>query len=39
MNQKILIVEDNLDVIYILRRQVANLGYDTFLATNGSEAV
>ena len=39
MNKKILIVEDNLDVIYILRRQVANLGYDTLLATNGREAV
>jgi len=39
MNKKILIVEDNLDVIYILRRQVTNLGYDTLLATNGREAV
>ena len=39
MNKKILIVEDNLDVIYILRRQVANLGYDTLVATNGREAV
>jgi len=39
MNKKILIVEDNLDVIYILRRQVVNLGYDTILATNGREAV
>ncbi len=39
MNKKILIVEDNLDVIYVLRRQIANLGYDTLLATNGREAV
>ena len=39
MNKKILIVEDNLDVIYVLRRQVANLGYDTLVATNGREAV
>ena len=39
MNKKILIVEDNLDLIYILRRQVVNLGYDTLLATNGREAV
>ncbi len=39
MNKKILIVEDNIDVIYILRRQVANMGYETLLATNGKEAV
>jgi len=39
MKKKILIVEDNLDIIYIHRRIVQNLGYDSILAVNGKEAV
>jgi len=39
MKKKILIVEDNLDLIYVLRSQVQNLGYDSILAVNGKEAV
>ena len=39
MKKKILIVEDNLDIIYIHRRIVQNLGYDFILAVNGKEAV
>jgi len=39
MKKKILIVEDNLDLINVLRSQVQNLGYDSILAVNGKEAV
>ncbi len=39
MKKKILIVEDNLDLIYVLRSQVQNLGYNSILAVNGKEAV
>ena len=39
MKKKILIVDDNLDLIYILQSQVQNLGYDSILAVNGKEAV
>ena len=37
--KKILIVEDNLDLTYILLRLVENAGYDSILAVNGQEAV
>ncbi|NIO11462.1 MAG: response regulator [Deltaproteobacteria bacterium] len=37
--KKILIVEDNLDLTYILLRLVENAGYDSILAVNGKEAV
>ena len=37
--KKILIVEDNLDLTYILLRVVENAGYDSILAVNGKEAV
>ena len=37
--KKILIVEDNLDLTYILLRLVENAGYDSILAINGKEAV
>ncbi len=39
MKKKILIVEDNLDLTYILLRVVENAGYDPILAVNGKEAV
>jgi len=39
MKKKILIVEDNLDMIYVHRRLVQNLDYDSILAANGKEAV
>ena len=39
MRKKILIVEDSLDLIYVLRSKVQNLGYDAILAVNGKEAV
>ena len=39
MKKKILIVEDSLDLIYFLRSQVQNLGYDSILATEGKQAV
>ncbi len=39
MKKKILIVEDSLDLIYFLRSQVQNLGYDSMLATQGKQAV
>ena len=39
VKKKILIVEDNLDLIYILQKQVASLGYDSIVATNGKQAV
>ena len=37
--KRILIVEDNLDLTYILLRLVENAGYDSILAVNGQEAV
>ncbi len=39
MKKKILIVEDDLDMIYVHRRLVQNLDYDSILAANGKEAV
>ena len=39
MKKKILIVEDNLDVMYIHRTIIQNLGYDSILAVNGKEAM
>jgi len=39
MKKKILIVEDNLDLTYILLRLVEYAGYDSILAVNGKEAV
>jgi len=39
MKKKILIVEDNLDVMYIHRMIIQNLGYDCIVAGNGKEAV
>ncbi len=39
VKKKILIVEDNLDLTYILLRLVENAGYDSILAVNGKEAV
>ena len=39
MKKVILIVEDNLDLIYVLRKQVENLGFDTLLAVNGQIGV
>ncbi len=39
MKKKILIVEDSLDLIYFLRSQVQNLGYDSILATQGKQAL
>ena len=37
--KRILIVEDNLDLTYILLRLVENAGYDSILAVNCQEAV
>ena len=39
MNKKILIVEDNPDLLRVLRRQLEDRDYDSILATNGREAV
>jgi len=39
MPKKILIVEDNLDMIDILQVLLKNLGYEFILATNGKQAV
>jgi CheY-like chemotaxis protein len=39
MKKKILIVEDNQDIIYIHRRIVQYLGYDSIVAGDGKEAV
>ncbi len=39
MKKKILIVEDNPDMISILQVQLGNMGYDTVQATNGMQAV
>ena len=39
MRTKILIVEDNPDLIHILQFEVQRLGYETILASNGEEAV
>jgi len=39
MKKKILIVEDDLDLIYILQTQVKSLGYDSIVAANGRQAV
>ncbi len=38
MKKEILIVKDSLDLIYVLRSQVQNLGYDAILAVNGKQA-
>ena len=39
MNKMILIVEDDMDMIYIHRKIVQNLGFDSIVAINGQEAV
>ena len=39
MKKKILIVEDDTDLVYVLQRLVGLLGYDTFVAKTGKEAV
>ncbi len=39
MNKKILIVEDSLDMVYILQSQVKALGYSSVVAANGKQAV
>ncbi len=39
MKKKILIVEDDLDMIDVLQIQVKALGYDSIVAGNGEEAV
>ena len=39
MKKKILIVDDNPDLTYILQVQLKNKGYDTVQATNGMQAV
>ena len=39
MKKKILIVEDDLDIVDLLQRQVKALGYDSIVAGNGKEAV
>ncbi len=39
MKKKILIVEDDSDLVYILQRLVGLLGYDTLVAKTGKEAV
>ena len=39
MKKKILIVEDNPDLVYVLERLIALLGYDPFAAKSGKEAV
>ncbi len=39
MKKKILIVEDDPDLVYVLQRLVGLLGYDTIVAKSGTEAV
>ncbi len=39
MKKKILIVDDNPDLIYLLQRLVQLVGYDFIVATNGNQAV
>jgi len=39
MKKKILIVDDNPDLICVLQVQLKNKGYDTIQATNGMQAV
>ncbi len=39
MKRKILIVDDNPDLIYVLQRLVQLVGYDFIVATNGKQAV
>jgi CheY-like chemotaxis protein len=39
MKKKILIVEDDLDIVDLLQSQVKALGYDSIVAGNGKEAV
>ncbi len=39
MKKKILIVEDDLDIVDLLQSQVIALGYDCIVAGNGKEAV
>ena len=39
MKKKILIVDDNIDLICVLQVQLKNKGYDTIQATNGMQAV
>ncbi len=39
MKKKILIVEDDSDLVYVLQRLVGLLGYDTIVAKTGKEAV
>ncbi len=39
MKRKILIVDDNADLIYVLQRLVQLVGYDFIVATNGKQAV
>ena len=39
MKKKILIVEDDLDMIDLLQSQVEALGYDSIVADNGKQAV
>jgi len=39
MKKKILIVDDNPDLVYVLQRLVWLLGYDTILAKSGKQAV
>jgi len=39
MKKKILIVDDNPDLIFILQLQLKNQGYETILAVNGKQAV
>lgn len=39
MKRKILIVEDDLDIVDLLQSQVKALGYDSIVAGNGKEAV
>lgn len=39
MKKKILIVEDDKDLVYVLQRMVGLLGHETFHAKNGKEAL
>jgi CheY-like chemotaxis protein len=39
MKKKILIADDNPDLISILQLQLKDMGYDTVQATNGMQAV
>jgi len=39
MKRKILIVEDDLDIVDLLQSQVKALGYDSIVAGNGKQAV